>query len=309
MKNKVVIIGAGHVGSHCAYSMAIDGVANEVVLLDKNIEKAKSQAYDVSDSVSFMSNPVKVRAGIYADVKDAQIVVVSVGEPRKPGQTRLDLLVNSVDMAREVADRLKEQEYKGIVITITNPADIIADCIRKRLGAKRWRVFGTGTLLDTARLLRTLSEVTGVDRRNISAFSLGEHGDSSMIPFSTITIGNQPIDYYKKIDKNYLLERTRAIGMDIINGKGSTEFGIGTALATMVRTILRDEKRILPASVLLEGEYNQNEVHCGIPCMIGKNGIEQIIELELTKEELQQLDESCKVIKKHIEMADHQREL
>lgn len=308
MKNKVVIIGAGHVGSHCAYALAMDGTAEEIILIDKDERKAESQAFDVADSVSFMQKSVLIRAGRYEDVNDTDIVVIAVGKPRMPGQTRLDLLVDSVDMAREVADHLKEYNYKGIVITITNPADIIADCIRKRLEAKRWRVFGTGTLLDTGRLLRTLSEETGVDRRSIQAFSLGEHGDSSMIPFSSITIGGVPFEQYPDIDREHLLRRTRGIGMDIINGKGSTEFGIGIALATMVRAVLRDEKKVLPASVLLEGEYGQQGVHCGVPCIIGRNGIEKIVQLKLNKEEQEMLNASCLVIKKHIEMADHQPE-
>ena len=306
MDCKIVIIGAGHVGSHCASALAMDGTAKEIVLLDRDQEKAQAQSFDVADSVSFLQHPATVRAGSYEDCRDADIVVVAVGKARIPGQTRLDLLADSVVMARDVADHLNEVQYRGIVITITNPADIIADCMRKRMEAKRWRVFGTGTLLDTARLLRILSEETGVDRRSIQAFALGEHGDSSMIPFSSITIGGIPLAQYPDMNKAHILERTRGIGMDIINGKGSTEFGIGSALTTMVRTILRDEKRILPASVLLEGEYGQREVHCGVPCLIGRNGIEKIMQLDLTTEEATQLDASCQVIKTHIRMADHQ---
>ena len=299
---KVVIIGAGHVGSHCGYALAHSGIADEIVLVDVDKDKAHAQALDIADSVSFCERETVVRDGDYKECEDAALVVVAIGEARKPGQTRLDLLGSSVIMSQKLIDQLKPYEIPGIVVTITNPADIVADYIRKGLGLDRSRVFGTGTLLDTARLVRTLSEESGVARRSIQAFSLGEHGDSSMIPFSSITIGGLPFDAYD-ISKEKVLEATREIGMTIIEGKKSTEFGIGRALTEMVACILRDEKKIMPASVLLQGEYGQHDVHCGVPCLIGKNGIEKIIELPLTEEEQQMLNKSCEVIKKHIKMA------
>ena len=304
-ENKIVIIGAGHVGSHCASALARERVAGQIVLLDTLPEKAAAQAADVADSVSFMPALAAVRAGDYGDCGDADLVVISVGQPRLPGQTRLDMLADSVVRVRDVAAQLKKTAFDGIVITITNPADIIADCMRKELGVKRWRCFGTGTLLDTARLLRTLSELTGVDRRSIQAFSMGEHGDSSMIPFSHVAVGGVPFERLS-IPKDTVLERTRKIGTEIIDGKGSTEFGIGLALATMARAVLNDEKRVLPASVLLDGEYNQRGVHCGVPCLLGRGGIEKILELDLTPAEQAQLDASCEVIRRHIALADAQ---
>lgn len=299
---KVVIIGAGHVGSHCGYALAHSGITDEIVFVDVDKEKAHAQALDIADSVSFCEHETLVRSGDYRDCEDAAIVVVAIGEARKPGQTRLDLLGSSVIMSQKLIDQLKPYSIPGIVVTITNPADIVADYIRKGLGLERNRVFGTGTLLDTARLIRTLSEESGVARRSIQAFSLGEHGDSSMIPFSTVTIGGLPFDAYD-ISKEKVLEATRQIGMTIIEGKKSTEFGIGRALTEMAACILRDEKKVMPASVLLQGEYGQNDVHCGVPCLIGKNGIEKIIELPLTEEEQEQLNQSCEVIRKHIKMA------
>ncbi|MFI3238607.1 MAG: L-lactate dehydrogenase [Lachnospiraceae bacterium] len=304
MKHKVVIIGAGHVGSHCASALAMGNIIDEVVLLDKENDKARAQSMDIADSVSFLDGNVLVRSGDYSDCKDAQIVVVAVGKPRLPGQTRLDLLDESMIMARDVARHLLEVSYEGIVITITNPADVIADCIRKEMRGKRWRIFSTGTLLDTARLLRILHEETGYDTKSIQAVSMGEHGDSSMIPFSNITIGGIAFDQFEGISREYLLERTRGIGMDIINGKGSTEFGIGLALATMVKAIIKDEKKVMPASVLLEGEYGQTGVHCGVPCVIGKGGVEKIIEFPLEQEELIELKKSCDVIREYIERGE-----
>ncbi|MGE4276183.1 MAG: L-lactate dehydrogenase [Lawsonibacter sp.] len=298
----VVIIGAGHVGSHCACALADAGVCEEIVLVDRLPEKATAQALDVADSVSFLPHAVTVRSGGYEECSRASLVVIAIGEPRLPGQTRLDLLGRSVELLKGLTEELKPLHLTCPVVTITNPADIVADYVRKSLGLERWRCFGTGTLLDTARLVRCISRSAGVDRRSVSAFSMGEHGDSSMVPFSAVTVGGVPFDQLG-IEKETILEQTRRAGMEIIEGKGSTEFGIGRALAVLAGCILRDEKRILPVSVLLDGEYGQRGVHCGVPCRIGKNGIEEIIPLNLTAEEQQMLDASCRVIKTHIDMA------
>ena len=161
-QRKIVILGAGHVGSHCAYALAASGVCEEIVLVDTDREKAHAQALDVSDSVSFMAKPVCVRSGTYQECRDASLVVVAIGEPRKPGQTRLDLLGRSVELLKELARELKPLNLSCPVVTITNPADIVADYLRKALGMERWRCFGTGTLLDTARLVRCIGQAAGV---------------------------------------------------------------------------------------------------------------------------------------------------
>ena len=300
---KVVIIGAGHVGSHCAYALAAAGDCEEIVLVDLLPEKAEAQALDVADSVSFMDHAVTVRSGGYGECSDAALVVVAIGEPRLPGQTRLDLLGRSVELLKPLARELNPLGLTCPVVTITNPADIAADWLRKALELERWQCFGTGTLLDTARLVRCISQGAGVDRRSVSAFCLGEHGDSSMVPFSAVTVGGVPFEKLG-LSREKILSQTHQAGMDIIEGKGSTEFGIGRVLTELARCILRDEKRILPVSVLLEGEYGQTGVHCGVPCRIGRTGVEQIIQLELTQEEQRRLDTSCQVIKQHINMAE-----
>lgn len=299
---KVVIIGAGHVGSHCAYNLAAAGDCEEIVLVDLLPEKAAAQALDVADSVSFMDHAVTIRSGGYGECADAALTVVAIGEPRLPGQTRLDLLGRSVELLKPLAKELKPLKLTCPVVTITNPADIVAHWLRGALELERWQCFGTGTLLDTARLVRCVSQGAGVDRRSVSAFCMGEHGDSSMVPFSTVTVGGVPFEKLG-LSREKILSQTHQAGMDIIEGKGSTEFGIGRALAELARCILRDEKRILPVSVLLEGEYGQTGIHCGVPCRIGRSGVEQVIQLKLTQEEKRQLDASCQIIKQHIDMA------
>lgn len=302
---KIVIIGAGHVGSHCAMALAAGAVCREIVLIDTIGPKADAQALDISDALSHAgsASAVTVRSGAYADCADADIAVVAIGEPWLPGQTRLDLLERSVILLDGLLDELRPLHIRGIVVTITNPADIVADFVRRGLGLPRSRAFGTGTLLDSARLARIVSERTGVGRGEIDALVMGEHGDSSMIPFSRIKIAGGPFDSFAGLDRAAALEGVRRGGMDILAGKGSTEFGIGQALSALCRAILLDEKRVMPLSASLEGEYGQFGIHAGVPCLVGRGGIESVIELPLENEELALFGASCEVIRRHVEAA------
>ncbi len=308
---KIVIIGAGHVGSHCAFSLITQGDASEIVFIDIDQPKAAAQASDIADAACLMPHPIPVRSGDYEDCRNAAIVVIAAGVPRKPSQTRLDTMGDSVQVMKEIAGPLKNSGFQGILICISNPADVIADYMRKQTGWPKHRVFSTGTSLDTARLKRVFQEATGIDARSIQCLSMGEHGDSSMIPFSHVSIGGKPLfelmkekpDHYGKLDLEHVLHRTRMIGMDIINGKNSTEFGIGSVLADIVKAIFHNEHRILPVSVLLEGEYGQTGLHVGVPAVIGKNGIHEIIELHLTNEEQKLFEASCNVIRQYIALA------
>ncbi len=300
---KVVILGAGHVGSHAAYALAQDGLCSEIVLVDKDMDKAVSQALDVDDSMGSAGGQTLIRAGGYHDVSDAAVVINAIGEGRKPGQTRLDLLGRSVEMSEELAASLRPYGIRGIFISVTNPCDVIADYMRKRLDLPRERAFGTGTLLDSARLIRAVARSTGIGRKSIQACCLGEHGDSSLIAFDSIRIGGLGPDMYG-LTEEALLEDTRCGGMTIIEGKKSTEFGIGAVSADLVRCILLDEKRILPVSVLLQGEYGEQNVHCGVPCRIGAGGIEKIIELPLSEKEKEQFRRSCEIIREYIRTAE-----
>lgn len=311
-RRKIVIIGAGHVGSHCGYSLLSQGDVNEIIFIDIDEAKAAAQAGDIFDAGCFMSHPAKVRVGDYKDCKDADIVVLAAGVPRKPGQTRLDTMYDSINVMKEIINPLRNSGFEGMLICISNPADVIANYMRVHTGWSKNKVFSTGTSLDTARLKRVLHEELDADARSIQCYSMGEHGDSSMIPYSHVTIGGKPLlelmkekpDTYGKLDLERVLYRTRMIGMDIINGKGSTEFGIGTVLADMVKAVLNDERRIMPVSALLEGEYGQRDLYIGVPAVIGKNGIEEIIELHLTQEEYKLFEVSCEVVRKHNELAE-----
>ena len=304
MKGKIVILGAGHVGSHVARALTAGGIGHEIVLVDTAPRKAAAQAMDIADALSFPSIPVTVRDGKYADCMDADVIVVAIGKAREPGQTRLDLAGDSTRMIYDLAKEMKKAGFSCPVVSITNPCDVIADCLRKLLRRNRFEVFGTGTLLDTARLVRTLSGQTGCPRDQIDAFVLGEHGDSSMIPFSNVRLSGKKPEEIPGFDRENALRRTHEIGMDIINGKGSTEFGIGQSAAFLIRNMLLDTKAVLPLSVCLQGEYGFQDVPCGVPCVIGKNGIERIVELPLTDDEKHALDQSVQVLKRYAHMAD-----
>lgn len=188
---RIVILGAGHVGSHCACALAAEGVCEEIVLVDIVPGKAQAQALDVADSVSFSPRPVLVRAGDYADCEGAALIVVAIGEPRLPGQTRLDLLDRSVELIGALVAQLRSYPIRCPVVAITNPVDIVAELLRRSLMLERWRCFGTGTLLDTARLIRILARRAGVAPQSVSAFALGEHGDSSLVALSGALICQQ----------------------------------------------------------------------------------------------------------------------
>lgn len=301
-EDKIVIVGAGHVGSHCALALAGGEVCREIVLVDIHRDKAAAQAADVADALIFPHQSVAVRMGELEECADAAIVIIAVGQPHRMGQTRLDLLEDSVRMVHELVADLRAVGVEGIVITITNPADIIADYVRRGLGMSRAQAFGTGTLLDTMRLARLLCGESGVSPDSIRAYVLGEHGDSAMIPFSAVRIAEADCDAYG-IHRERLLQRTRAAGMEIMAGKHSTEFGIAQACAVLCRAILRDEKRVLPLSAQLCGEYGQRDLHAGVPCLVGRGGIETIVELPLAKDEAALFDRSCEVIRRHRDRA------
>lgn len=302
---KIVILGAGHVGSHVAMALAADPLCGEIVLVDRIPGKAAAQAADIADSLSFASPCPLVRDGHYADCADADITVCAIGKAREPGQTRLDLLGDSARMVRDLARSLEASPPGGLVISITNPCDIIADCLRQALGMERSRCFGTGTLLDTARLIRILSEQTGVPRSEIHAVVMGEHGDSSMIPFSALRLRGKPAADAAGFNAEEALLRTHQTGMDIINGKGSTEFGIGRAAAFLIHALLTGAEIELPLSVALQGEYGVRGIGCGVPCAIGRNGIKRVVELPLTAPERAAFDASVDVLKRYTELAKH----
>lgn len=304
---KVGILGVGHVGAHCAYSLAIQGIVDELVLVDLKADRVKSECQDLRDAVMYMPHNVTVNVGTYADLGDCDVLVNSLGDISLVASgDRNDEMRYTVAQLKETMPKVMASGFKGIIISITNPCDTIADLVYKLSGLPKGRVFGTGTGLDTSRLVSALAQQTGIDHQAISAYMIGEHGASQMAAWSCVSFGGAPLsalegkDERFSFDKDELQKIAINAGWVTYYGKNCTEYGICSTLARMVRAVLHDEKRIMPASMLLEGEYGEHNVFVGVPCIIGKNGVEEVVELPLTAEEKEKFHVCCEDVRKHI---------
>lgn len=312
-KRKIVIIGAGHVGSHAGYAIASQGLAEEIVYIDIDREKAAAQALDIFDATVYLPRRAIVRAGDYEDVKDADLLIIAAGPlpDMSKGQTRMDTLRQTVGILKEVLADIQKSGFGGIILSISNPADVVAHYVQNRLDYPAGKVLSTSTTLDSARLRRALAEALRIDQKSIYAYALGEHGESQMVPWSAVTVAGKPIreliaekpEKYGKLDLNAVAADGKAGGWHILGGKGSTEFGIGAAIAEVTRALFGDEKRVLPVSALLNGEYGQKDVYASVPAVLGREGVEEIVELRLTQEEQRQFDRSCNVMKENYQIA------
>lgn len=306
---RVVIVGSGNVGSHCAFSLAVQGVCDEIIMIDKIEKKANAEAVDLSDTVSYLPHYVTSRKGTFEDCSDADIIVVSLGVPPEPNKSRLDFLEGTIREVDTIIDPIMKSGFDGIIVVISNPVDVVANYILEKTKLPKNRVFGTGTTLDSSRLRRILSHETGIDAKSIQGYTMGEHGDSQMVPWSHVSLGGKPIfDLIKEKPKTFgnldlddIEKRAAFAAYEIIAGKGCTEFGIGVGLTEIVKTILHNERKILPATTLLNGEYGQTDVFASVPVIMSKDGIEEIIEINLTNNEKEKFNNSCNIIRSYIE--------
>lgn len=306
---RVVIVGSGNVGSHCAFSLAVQGVCDEIIMIDKIEKKANAEAVDLSDTVSYLPHYVTSRKGTFEDCSDADIIVVSLGVPPEPNKSRLDFLEGTIREVDTIIEPIMKSCFDGIIVVISNPVDVVANYILEKTKLPKNRVFGTGTTLDSSRLRRILSHETGIDAKSIQGYTMGEHGDSQMVPWSHVSLGGKPIfDLIKEKPKTFgnldlddIEKRAAFAAYEIIAGKGCTEFGIGVGLTEIVKTILHNERKILPATTLLNGEYGQTDVFASVPVIMSKDGIEEIIEINLTNNEKEKFNNSCNIIRSYIE--------
>lgn len=308
---KVGIIGAGNVGSHLGLQLAVQGLADEVVFYDVNNDKAMGESLDLMDAVSYQPHHFEAYAGTIDDMKDADIMINASGKPRLPGQTRLDMMDGGIATTKEFLPLIEKSGFDGIIISISNPCDIIAEYIQYKLDYPKNKIIGSGTALDSARLQYQLSDQLKINRRSLTAYLLGEHGDSSMIPWSHVTVAGKKLDellaekpeLYKMDPKDVILEKVHREGYVENTTKGCTEFGVTSATAELVRAIYHNEHKVLPVSVYLDGPYGIKDSFASVPVKIGKDGVEDIIELHLTDEENVELAASIKVLKEHFERA------
>lgn len=308
---KIAIIGAGHVGSHAGYSLASQGLVENIVYIDIDKKKAFSQALDIFDSIVYLPHRIIVKDGDYSDIDDADIMVICAGPLPNMSQTRMDTLGDTVAVMKDIILNIKKTKFAGIIINISNPADVITHYIQNQLNYDYKKIISTSTTLDSARLRRAISEEINIDQKSIYAYSLGEHGESQMVAWSTVTIAGKPLfelikekpKKYGKLDLNKIAEKGKKGGWEVLGGKGSTEFGIGASLSEVVKAIICNEHRVLPVSVYLNGEYGQKDVYASVPAVLGKDGVEEIIELNMTEEEKKLFDNSCKIMSENYKLA------
>ena len=307
--SKVAIVGCGLVGATTAFSIVTQGICDEVILIDINKEKAYGEMLDIQDSIEYLNRNVKVRVGEYSDCKDVDIIVITAGAPPKPGQSRIDTLELSARICKSIVEPVMASGFDGIFLVISNPVDMITGYVRKISGLPKNQVIGTGTALDSARLKKLIAELVKVDPRSVHAYSMGEHGDSQMVPWSTVTVAGKPFldvindnkEMIGEVDLDELVYKTRQEGWEILNRKGTTYYGIGTTAAGIIKAILDDENRIIPVSTYLEGEYGESDVFAGVPTILNRTGAADVLEKHMTPGELVRFKESVKIIRENTE--------
>ena len=305
---KVAIVGTGLVGSSTAFSLVTQGVCDEVLMIDINKEKALGEAMDLNHSIEYLNRNTKVRVASYEECGDVDIIVITAGAPPKPGQTRLDTLDLSAKITESIVTPIMKSGFKGYFIFVSNPADIIAYHVYKLSGLPKSHVLSTGTSIDTARLKNFIGELLDVDPRSVQGYSMGEHGDSQMVPWSHITVGGKKFtkvlednkDRFKNVDLDKLVQDTAQAGWEVYKRKGTTYYAIATATVGIIKAIINDENRIIPVSTLLEGEYGVSDVFAGVPAVLNSKGVKEVVEIHMTEDEKEKFQNSIEVIREYI---------
>lgn len=304
---KLGIIGSGNVGEIVAYTACYRGLVNEIVFNDIVKERAASQAIDISDGRAFYPHDVKASTAEYSEMGDCDIIVVCSGSIPTTGD-RLDELKLNNEVVGKYIEEVVAGGFDGIFIVVTNPCDVITYQVFKHSGFPANKVIGSGTALDSARLNTVIAEKLNISPKAVHGNVLGEHGESQFVPWSQVRIGNENIDRYQEkhpelfenFDRDEVENDTRKRGWDIFLGKGSTQYGIANTVNNLISAVINDENVILNASAYLQGEYGLEDLYISTPIRVGKNGIEEVIELQLTERELERFHETAEVIKKHI---------
>ncbi len=303
--SKVAVIGAGNVGSTTAYSIINQGLCEEVLLIDVNRDKAYAEALDMKHAVYFMNRNIKVKAGGYEDLADADIAVITASAPMpKDSHNRLEMLAPSMNIIKSIVNSVMESGFDGIFIVVSNPVDIMTYYTWKVSGLPSSRVIGSGTALDTARLCCSLADRYDLDAKNVETFILGEHGDTEMISWDSSTIGGKYLsdvlidnaERTKDLNREQLLAEVKQAGWEIFNRKGNTCYGIAASTTAIIKSILFNENRILPVSVWVDGQYGIDGAYLSVPTILGADGAKEIVEIRLTNDERSALRHSAEVV-------------
>ena len=305
-RKKVVLVGTGMVGMSYAYSILNSpGICDELILIDIDKTRAEGEAMDLNHSLAFLNSSLKIHTGSYADCKDASLVTVCAGVPRKPGDSRLDLLNKNIEIFKSIITPIVESGFSGCFLIASNPVDVMAYVTKKLSGFSSSRVIGSGTALDTARLRFLLGKNFKVNPSSVHAHVFGEHGDSGFVPWSQAHIGSKSIlkmcaeeEKYSNINLERIADDVKTVAADVIKAKKATYYSIGVVLKRITHAILDDENCILDLSVMPDGEYEQRGLYIGLPAIVGAEGVSKILQLNLTEEESKKLANSCYVIGK-----------
>ena len=302
-KRKIVLIGTGMVGMSYAYALLNQNLCDELVLIDINKKRAEGEAMDLNHGVAFSGGNMEIYAGEYTDCCNADLVVLTAGLPQKEGQNRLDLLKENRKIFETILQSVLENGFHGIFLVATNPVDIMTRIVYEISDFPPEKVIGTGTALDTARLRYLLGEKFMIDPRNMHAYVMGEHGDSEFVPWSQAMMTTKPFfDLCGETEGCHfqelleLEEEVRMAAYKIIEAKKATYYGIGMAMARITKAIFGNEYSVLTVSAHLQGEYGENGIYIGIPCVVNRMGIQRIVELPLGSEEKQRLHSSCETL-------------
>lgn len=306
---KIAIIGAGKVGANIAYVMSIKHTCNELVIIDIDRDRAEGEVMDIVHGLPFL-NQMNIRVGDYPDVKGCDIIVLTAGAGRKPGETRLDLAVKNCQIAKAMSSSIMKYYDGGIILVVSNPVDVLTYHVSKWTGLPRGTVVGSGTVLDGIRLRTLLADKFNIDMKNVHAYILGEHGETQFPAWEFSKIAGFSIDEYCKVsgitfteeEREDIALQTKRAGAEIIKRKGATYYGIGITTNELCTTMLHDENTIRTVGCVLDGEFGISDVVVNLPCILGKRGVEKILELELPKNELALLKESAEAVRKVIEV-------
>lgn len=302
-KRRIVIIGAGHVGAHVASALAMEEICEEIILIDKEAQKAWAHAVDLQDRAAYVGKEVLIREGDYTDVGDADICVISAsGNIFR--EDRLEELDDALDIMDEILPQIEASGFDGIVVSITNPCDLIALYASLKSGLT---VVGTGTTLDSARFRVRIGQALGIAPSGVEAFCIGEHGDSQVQVWSQVRIGGcfldelieQNPETYGGLDKKAIEKSTTEAGWAIVKGKGSTEYGIGAAAAELIKAIIRDSHQVLPCSIPFKRTPDSKMIYTSVPAVVGADGKPTAFPLKLTAKEHEQFTASCELLEQH----------
>lgn len=301
----IVLIGDGAIGSSYAFNCLITGVGKSIGIIDVNMTRVQGDVEDLSDALPYVAQK-NIYAANYADCEYADIVVITAGVAQKPGETRLQLLAKNAKIITDITNNIMANHFDGIILVASNPVDVLTELVLRLSGLPRNRVLGSGTALDSARLRSEIGRRYNIDVRTVHAYIMGEHGDSEFPVWDYATVGGQPLcDFVPKgqQDQDFatISERVKTAAYSIIEKKGATFYGIAASLTRLTAAVLNDDHAAFAMSVHLDGEYGLHDVSIGVPVLLGGNGLDRILQLDLNPADLKRLQDSAQVLKDNLQ--------